>query len=121
MNREELLQNLPQFIGTENYHKLTLVRDVVFTDGVKFFAENAGGGAYWLMDIIASQPEIRDTARAGFADITLSVDPGFRGTIRVTDGNGHMTYTRDLDYTDCPEGEWKFFYTDGVVMLTSEY
>lgn len=26
-----------------------------------------------------------------------------------------------IGYTDCPEGEWKFFYTNNVFMWKDEY
>jgi hypothetical protein len=49
----ELQAGLDQFSGS-----LTMTRHwtgrLYFTEGVKFLAENAGGGAYWLIDLIAS-------------------------------------------------------------------
>lgn len=42
--------------------------------------------------------------------------------IAADDGNGNgYLYTRGIDYTDCPEGVWKFYLVDGVLMLTAEY
>ena len=39
----------------------------------------------------------------------------------LVDGNGNDLFTKSIDYTDCPEGEWKFFFTGNVLMLPSEY
>jgi hypothetical protein len=48
---------LGQFTGTEGYHRYSpLFPNVVLTDGALYVAENGGGhGAFWLMDVIASQ------------------------------------------------------------------
>ncbi len=53
--REELVDALPHFTGTEEYHRLRypwLRRQFLITDGIKFVADKAS--AYWLLDIIAS-------------------------------------------------------------------
>ena len=39
------------FTRTENWYRHGLVRDVLFTDGAKYVADQAG--AYWLLDEIA--------------------------------------------------------------------
>jgi len=43
--------NLRQFTGSENWYRHGINRDVLFTDGAKFVADEAG--AYWLLDTIA--------------------------------------------------------------------
>jgi hypothetical protein len=43
--------NLRQFTGSENWHRHGINRNVLFTDGAKFVADE--GGAYWLLDAIA--------------------------------------------------------------------
>lgn len=118
-NAQQLSSSLYNFIGTEQYHYNPLYRWLRYTDGVKFFAENAGGGAYWLLDIIGT--EMRPlTEQFPFMSITFLVKDG-NGMINVTDGNDHQVYERLIDWTDCPDGEWRFFLTDSVLMLTSEY
>ncbi|GEM_PF-6737036 len=40
----------------ENRHQHPLVKDMLYTDGVKLFAEEGGqGGAYWFLDMVASE------------------------------------------------------------------
>ncbi len=52
MNKDAL-KNFGQFsMGTENYYRHSLVPNFLFTDGVKYLAENAE--CFWLIDIIAS-------------------------------------------------------------------
>lgn len=116
----ELKSTLASFYGTEGYHFNPLYKWMKYTDGVKFFAENAGNGAYWFLDILGT--ELRELAKKeAFLSIVLHVQ-GSNALIAADDGNGNgYLYTRDIDYTDCPEGVWKFYLVDGVLMLTTEY
>ncbi len=53
-NRNQKLspESLRQFTGTTGYYRHSLNRRVIYTDAIKFVAEE--GGAYWLIDAIAS-------------------------------------------------------------------
>lgn len=117
MNTEQLAHNLRQFTGTEVYHRHPF--GLLMTDGALYFAENAGGGAFWLMDLLATQPEIREQARE-FAVVDLIVSDGEADLI-ATDGNDNEVYRRHIDFTDCPAGTWRFFVIGNVVLLPSEY
>lgn len=119
MDSHQLNRELPQFIGTEHYYRHALVRAMVYTDGVRFFAENAGGGAYWFLDIVATEI-LRLQGRDPFLSITLSVADG-RGQIVADDGNGNVLFRKDVRSTDCPPGDWRFYLTDNVLMIPSEY
>ena len=119
MNAQDLQHDLQQFTGTEHWYSHPLGKQLMYTDGVKFFADQQG--AYWLIDIFASQPEILATMRDGFAVMELVVKPDSTGQITCSDGNDNITYTRDLDFTDALEGTWRFFLANNVIMLPSEY
>ena len=43
--------DLAQFTGSENWYRHAINRAVLFTDGAKYVADQAG--AYWLLDEIA--------------------------------------------------------------------
>jgi hypothetical protein len=108
--------NLDQFYGTETYYRHPLTKSV-YTDGVKYFAEKAG--AYWFLDIVFSEYSSLMN-QEGFLSITLFV--GVLGAdISVTDGDENILTTKRVQFTDCPQGEYKFFYTDDVLLLTTEY
>ena len=103
----ELLASMGQFTGSMTLYRHPLVRRFTYTEGVRHFALNAGGGAVWLLDILATEPAIRnlvlgDGPDCGFASVRIFVE-GTKGTITVDDGNGNVKFTRVLDYTDCPE------------------
>ena len=109
---------LNQFTGTEQYFKSNMfVPKMVHTEGVQYFCDKAS--AYWFLDIIATEvfPMLKDEP---FISILLQVKNG-SATIFISDGNDETLETRTIEYTDCPDGDYKFFFTDNVLMLTSEY
>lgn len=119
MNETELNVALANCYGTENYYKNPLYRWMNYTDGVKTFAEHAGNGAYWFIDIIGT--ELLELARKEeFISITLLSSSG-KGRISADDGNGKALYNKQIDYTDCPTGDYHFYLTNNVLMLAAEY
>lgn len=119
MNTTELTSELAQFTGTSHWYRHNLNSDITYTDGVKFFAETAG--AYWLLDIIATQPEILGTMQTGMAVIKLQVNNDTTAVLICEDGNYNPTYSRPLEFTDAPVGVWVLWFTDNVILLPSEY
>jgi hypothetical protein len=115
----ELKNALANFYGTDSYHFNPMYKRMLYTDGVKFFFENAGNGAYWFSDILGTEV-MQVHKKEAFLHITLSSDGG-AGLIEVDDGNDNILWSRTLDYTDCPDGDWHFYLVDNVLMLTSEY
>lgn len=94
-----------------------------------FFFNNAGGGAFWLWDIIAS--ELTKFAKQhGQVYLTFTVT-GTKGLITLDDGgageDGEKTelWRREIDFTDTPEGEWKLWISwdeqNVIILLPSEY
>lgn len=114
-----LSANLKMFTGTEQWFRHPLSSNFLYTDGVKFFAEHCGGGAYWFLDILATElADLQETEK--FMSITLDVVDS-SAKITADDGNGNVLWTRNIDFTDAEEGTWKFFFTNNVLLLPSEY
>jgi hypothetical protein len=122
----DLKNGLANFYGSENMYRHSLNRRMVYTDGVRYFAQEAGGGAYWFLDILATEGAncIKPKEDQNFVSVNMTVKDS-KAVIKFTDGNDTVYHTRDIEYTDCPEGEWKFFMIyDGestTVLLPSEY
>lgn len=113
--------DLKQFIGTEQYFFHPLVKQFNYTDGVRYFARNAGGhGAYWFLDIVATEFFHHPSRDHDFAAITLKVKDS-SAVISMDDGNGRVIWNRAIEFTDCDEGEWKFYLIGNVMLLPSEY
>jgi hypothetical protein len=120
LSSDELASQLSQFIGTKLWFRHILNRQLLYTDGVQFFAESGGGhGAYWFLDIVATE-YWQLLTKQPFISICLTVK-GEQANIEVTNGNNKVLKTREIKYTDMQEGDWKFFLTDNVLMLPSEY
>lgn len=142
-NANELRQMLRNYTGSEQVYRHSLARLFNYTEGARAFFRNAGQGAYWLADILATEPSIRKGVQEhGFCLALLDVAEGSAKLVvardattqRCTDGvKRHIfegeVFSRTIDYTDCPEGIWKFYLTweqtekSEVVrcMLPSEY
>lgn len=127
MKPEEFASQLLQHTGSELLYRHGIVRDVLYTEGVQFFAKHCGGGAYWLLDILATEPAIRKQAQE-FASITFTSKDG-KGKIVVTDGGAEPegeapkppAFHRDIGLTTAFDGEWKFFFIGNTIMLAREY
>jgi hypothetical protein len=120
MTRSELEQTLAQFTGTENWYAHSFVKGFTYTDGVRWFASNAGeSGAYWLIDLLATEfyPLLKTEP---VLVITVSVENG-AAVINATDGNERIIKTKKISYTDLQEGEWTYYLIDDVLLLPSEY
>ena len=121
--KEEILEELPQFYGTDSYYRLSeLFPMFVLTDGAHYLAEAAG--AFWLMDAIASYWQ--QDAKEGFAACSLRrevVRPGF--TLTIEDGNDTVLAEQYIEYSDFPLDHIMLYVaTSGdlwVILLTTEY
>lgn len=117
--------DLSGFTGTDHWYRHGLVRSVTYTDGVKYFAENAGNGAYWFLDILATEL-VKLAWKEEFLHIVLKV-ANEKAVITADDGNGKVLWTKQISFTDAPDGDWQFYMAPGgpensvVIMLTSEY
>jgi hypothetical protein len=112
-----LVDDLSNFTGTENWYRHNLMHDTVYTDGVKYFAEKAG--AYWFLDIVDTEL-FPLQKKEGFLSITMTV-ANEQASIVATDGNLTTLWNKEISFTDCPDGEYRFYFTDNVLLLTSEY
>lgn len=116
----ELYQALRQFMGGgEDIYKHALVKSFNYTEGVREFAQEAGNGAYWLLDILATEPAIiKHIKDCGFALVLLKVTGSTALLTVADDSDVPPLYARTINFTDCPEapvtpsnpeGVWKFY------------
>jgi hypothetical protein len=111
---------LRQFTGSDQWYRHSLVRKVLYTEGVQYVAEAAG--AYWLIDEIAFAQAIAAVAAEEFQHWKLAVDTA-RSTAVLTcdDGNGRVVFTKTIEFTDFPLQEIRFYFTDNTLLLPTEY
>lgn len=109
----KLENEMAQCIGTEHYYKYCL-GNLLYTDGVKHFCENAE--AYWFLDTVFSHlVRMPDD----FYTITLKVNDDMTATLYIKGEQAKKT--QNIPFTDCPAGEWKFYFSDRVLIWNGEY
>ncbi len=119
MNTNNAFPDLASFTGTEQWFRHALVRKVLYTQGVQYVAEK--GGAYWLIDEIALAQAYEPKVQAeAFQHWILTVKDN-AATLDCEDGNGLKVWSKAIPFTDFPAPEIRFFVTDNVIMLPSEY
>lgn len=114
ITKEELSLCMRHATGTMHYYKHFLA-PFNYTDGVKLFADKAE--AYWFIDIVASI--LKKIYKRYFVSVTLTVKDEEADFV-VLDNN-KVVYKQHISYTDCPEGVWKFYYTNNVLLWNGEY
>ena len=112
--------NLRQFTGSENWYRHGINRNVLFTDGAKFVADE--GRAYWLLDAIAiCQRYEKRVSDEEFQVWKLKVNADRTASLVCDDGNDNIVYTQHIEFTDFPLDEIKLYFTDNTILLPSEY
>ena len=112
--------DLAQFTGSEHWYRHGINRDVLFTDGAKYVADQ--GGAYWLLDEIAIiQPYDARVAAEEFQVWTLKVRDDRTATLTCDDGNGTIVFSKEIEFTDFPLPEITLWFANNTIYLPSEH
>ena len=116
-----LAEQLQNFYGTEEYHRLSLI-PIVATDGVKYFADK--GKACWAVDeVLMMYKELVLKGKISNGDFVVFKikSKNNKASIKAEDGDGGKLKSKNIQYTDLEEGEYKFYVLDEVILLPSEY
>ena len=113
---QALRSQLSNHIGSQTLYSVPYDTAFCYTEGAKDFFENAGNGAYWLLDILVSERAMLEAVAAdGFGIVRLKVS-GSKAVLTVdnghdgSDGDERVCYLNQaIEFTDCPEGEWRFY------------
>ena len=114
---KELERIMSNCYGTENYYTNQFLH-FKYTDGVDTFCKTAG--AYWLLDIVESIIRDKPSYFDDFVVIKLTVQDNCKGLITFEDSE-NVFYKQDIPFTDCPKGEWLFYYDNNVFFWNGEY
>jgi hypothetical protein len=122
------LDELNQFHGSEHNTRHGMNRNLIYTEGVAYVAEE--GHAFWLLDDIAIANMFEPSLKAeGFQLWTLTKGTNDSAILSATDGNKKTLYSKSIEFTDFPLDEIKFYLVDApdfgekavMLMLPSEY
>ena len=106
--------DLAQFTGSEHWYRHAMVRDVLYTDGVKYVAETAG--AYWLIDEITfAQRFDKLLAAEEFQSWKLTVNADHTATLTCEDGDGGVVFTKAIEFTDFPLEEITLYFINNTI------
>lgn len=120
---EQLQEIMANYYCTECYHRFDLFgKGILLTDGVKAFIENAN--TFWFVNdfLIFMNKWINKNPEETFYSVKLRVKNG-KATVEIKDGEDKRVYTKRYAYTDCPEGNWLFFYSkyERILLWHGEY
>jgi len=121
LSKTEFSRVLAEFRGTDIYHlhRLPNGMSIKITDGCSYVREHAGGGAYWLYDLILSyQMKLRNEL---FQVWKLTRQPDQKWYVECSDGNGGFLVGQEIPYSDFPIDSIELWLIDGVCLLPSEY
>jgi hypothetical protein len=111
---------LSRFTGSEHWHRHGLVRQVLYTDGAKYVADE--GGAYWLLDEIAlAQRGNKAVGAQEFQVWTLRVNADHTATLTCEDGNDHTVFEKAIPFTDFPADAVTLWFENHTIYLPSEH
>lgn len=112
-----LLQLMSQCVGTENYYYNHFL-SFKYTDGVKIFCDEAR--SYWLLNLIESVVHNYTQFFKDLISVILFVNNDKTAKIQFK-SDEKIFYQQDIPYTDCPQGEWDFFFQNDVLFYEREY
>lgn len=120
-------ETLRQFTGTEQWFRHSLMRNVLYTEGVQYLAEKAD--CYWLIDKVATlqlEPKIKAEEFQVWKLQLKDKSPAAArkdnsAMLFCEDGNGHVIYREHITFTDFPLDEIVLWFTGNCILLPSEY
>ncbi len=115
-----LKNQLQNFCGTETWFRHSLFRKFLYTEGIQFLAEQ--GECYWLIDLIFGfQYEYPSLKCEDFQLWELKVANNKTATLTCDNGNGIIVFTHNLSFTTFPLEIIRLYFSDNVLLLTSEW
>lgn len=121
MKSEELEWIMSNYTGTETYWQNPLMT-MRYTDGVKAFVQNAKAG--WLLaDICAYKEHAKKMNPDEYMFSVHLVVKDCKAELIFKDGGGTIRYSHHYTYTDCPDGDWLFYYyvDEDLLIWNGEY
>ena len=117
-------KDLRRFSGSETMTRFnSLFKNALLSEGALYLAQE--GGAFWLMDIIASVQGLEAVRAEPFQVWRLKVNEDRSAVVTCDDGNENILYTQEIPFTDFELSEVKVYATKDdqylIIILPSEY
>lgn len=115
------LSKLEQFTGSSVVYKHQ--SNLTYTEGVKYVADH--GNAYWLIDAIASYQKdsriTQDPMLQGIQFWKLQVNDDQSAVLICERDADDIAISQEIEFTDFPLKKIRFYLSNNVLMLPSEY
>ena len=109
-----------QFTGSEHWYRHGLVRDILFTDGAKYVADQ--GGAYWLLDEIAiAQRFEKAVSGRGIPGLEADGQSRPQRASRLRGRQRPHRLQKAIPYTDFPAEGIELWFENSTIYLPSEH
>lgn len=108
--------------GANEFYMHNLVKSFQYSDGVR---ECAQAGAYWLIDVLATElPKVMREHGEHMLIVTVRVAENKADLVATGSGDAER-WAKRIDMTDLPDGEWVFYLADEghrrALVLPTEY
>ncbi len=118
----EILAELKQFIGTEQYHSSTFGR-LNLTDGINYLRNELK--CYWLIDIVESVQTL-DMVKENVNFIVWKIEVNEDKSWKVTGWtdvpyDSQKVYEQSGEYTDFQLRDFEFYQEGNVLLLKNEH
>ena len=114
---KNLNDNFRMCVGSENCYKC--LGGNYYTDGIKEMAERYK--AYWLIDVVMSYQSGKIKG-VPFQVWEIVTDNSFRAVVEMKEDTDQLFLVRQkIPYTDFPEGTFKMYFINNILLLPSEY
>lgn len=97
--------------GCNEFIRHPLARSFAYTDGAQECAE---AGCYWLIDILATElpAEFRKQNNVPSTCVVTVAVAKHKAVIRAEFEDGVVAWSKKIDMTDMPDGDWQFYLAD---------
>ena len=113
LTTEDVEKIMQSSIGTEKYYKPIFFNGMVYTDGVKAFAEHCQ--AYWVIDFVNSymtkvlNNHKRTEEWIYFIQLKVKDSEATLKVYREVEEKKKTVFKQDIPYTDLPDVDIKFY------------
>lgn len=119
MTEQEILNELEQNTGTQDYYKIPF-SDYVYTDGINDLINKCS--CYWLISDTAILLSNKTALQKPFLILNIKVNSDKTAIITLKeDSDLKPIYEKVYSYTDFNLKEYEFYIIDKVFLLKSEY
>lgn len=96
--------------GANEFYRHPLARTTAYSDGVQALGDV---GCFWLIDIFCTEiPKVLRNQGEQMLVLTVKVKAGKAKITATGSGDRVIPWSKKIDYTDMPDGDWVFYMAD---------